>query len=87
MTRGLRVRPAAEADIVEAHRWYGQQRPGLEAEFVAALDATLSRIAEMPAAHPLVYRNVRRALMPRLIVRFILAGLLLPPSHAAAPRH
>lgn len=65
MTRGLRIRPAAEADILDAHRWYGQQRPGLAAEFVAALDATLARVAEMPAAHPVVHRNVRRALVQR----------------------
>jgi plasmid stabilization system protein ParE len=45
------VRPDALADIEEAFRWYERHGRGLGEDFLAALQATLDRIA----AHPAMY--------------------------------
>jgi plasmid stabilization system protein ParE len=61
----LRLRSAAEADVAEAIRWYEEQKPGLGARFLAALDATLASIEENPKLFPTVHEHMRRALFPR----------------------
>lgn len=40
--------PEAEEEIAASVRWYERRRLGLGLEFVAALDRTLTRIAENP---------------------------------------
>jgi plasmid stabilization system protein ParE len=47
------VRPAAAADIEDAFLWYERQRPGLEDEFLDAIQAACESIA----AHP-IFGNV-----------------------------
>ena len=61
----LLVRPAAAADIEEAHRWYERQRVGLGEEFLTAVDATLQDLAAHPAAYAVIHRETRRALLHR----------------------
>ncbi len=61
----LVVREAAEADIVEAARWYEQRSPGLGGEFLRAVDVTLAEIARMPERYPVVRSRARRALLRR----------------------
>lgn len=61
----LVIRAAAEADVLDAALWYEQRSPGLGAEFLRALDATLSDIATMPERYPLVRGKARRALLRR----------------------
>ena len=61
----LVVRPAAEADIVEAALWYEQRSPGLGPEFLRAVDVSLAEIARMPERYPVIHRELRRALLPR----------------------
>jgi plasmid stabilization system protein ParE len=61
----LVVRGAAEADIAEAARWYGQRSPGLGSEFLRAVDVTLAEIARMPERYPVVRGRARRALLRR----------------------
>jgi plasmid stabilization system protein ParE len=64
MTR-LLVRSAAEADIADAARWYEARAVGLGADFLRALDVTLSEIQRMPERFPVVRGTCRRALLRR----------------------
>jgi len=59
------VRSAAERDIVETQNWYEAQQQGLAAEFHAELSAMLGSLAETPLIYPLLYREVRRAVLHR----------------------
>jgi plasmid stabilization system protein ParE len=59
------VRRQAKADIREAARWYESQRAGLGRAFVQQLDALLDRVRLNPMRHPMVYREVRRAIPRR----------------------
>jgi len=48
----LIVRPAAEADILDAQTWYSKHASSLADEFVDELRATLRRVREMPRQFP-----------------------------------
>jgi hypothetical protein len=61
MSRTLFLEPGAEADILEAHKWYEDSQPGLGTRFVEELDATFSRIREYPAAYQAVAPAIHRA--------------------------
>ncbi len=65
MSRGLIVRPEAEAEIAEAFDWYEEQVPGLGSDFVLCLDAIFSAILRSPAHYSRVHKSVRRALTRR----------------------
>ena len=56
---------AAQAETEEAAAWYEAQRPGLGAEFLAALDAAIESVRAHPDAYPVVLRDVRRARLRR----------------------
>ncbi|HEY7545402.1 MAG TPA: type II toxin-antitoxin system RelE/ParE family toxin [Blastocatellia bacterium] len=53
----------AESDLIEAVDWYRAIDPGLEKEFLRAVDAGLSSIRRNPEQYALIYKNVRRALL------------------------
>ena len=59
------LRPAAVADLTEAHIHYSSVADGLGDRFVRAVDELFSRLAEFPRSAPLVagYRDVRRAVV------------------------
>lgn len=65
MTYRLVVRRQAKADIREAAGWYERQRGGLGHSFVRQIDALLDRIRLNPMQHPIVHREVRRAIPRR----------------------
>ncbi len=65
MSRTLVIRPAAESDIEDAFRWYEEQRSGLGAEFLVAVEASLAAIEREPELHPVFYRRGRRVLLRR----------------------
>ena len=65
MSRKIIVLAQAEKDIVEAHGWYEEQRPGLGADFRSAIDALVHRVRENPLAYPVVHKDVRRAVLRR----------------------
>ena len=54
MTRTFRIEPEASAELDGAAVWYENQRPGLGAEFLEAVDVALDRIARWPHAAPRV---------------------------------
>jgi plasmid stabilization system protein ParE len=63
MTTALVVRPSASREVAEAHAYHAQHGRG--DAFMAAVDQVLARIAERPLMYPLVYGDVRRALLRR----------------------
>lgn len=65
MTAEVRLRPEAEQDVAEAALWYEANEPGLGAQFVDQVQATIDTIADQPNAFTTVYNSVRRALVRR----------------------
>ena len=65
MTRRIIVRPRAERDIQSIFEWYESRRPGLGEEFLISLRARLEAVHSFPESWPIIYRNVRRAVMSR----------------------
>jgi plasmid stabilization system protein ParE len=63
MSFELIVQPSAKHDIVDADAYYAQY--GKADAFIAALDRVFTQIAERPLMYPIVYEDVRRALMRR----------------------
>ena len=61
----LSFRPQAEAEALEARRWYEAKRTGLGDELGAELDAAVTRIVEYPLAFPRVRGETRRAVLTR----------------------
>lgn len=61
----LLVRPAAEGDIEEAFDWYESRRLGLGHVFLHAVDRAMQAAAEHPRAYAVLYRDVRRVLLPK----------------------
>ena len=61
----LVLRPAAVADLTEAHAHYHGLVDGLSDRFVAAVDELFARLTEFPRSAPLVagYGDVRRAVV------------------------
>ena len=53
----------AQAEFDDAGDYYEARRPGLGADFVAAVQAVFDRIAVNPRIHAVVYRDVRKAVV------------------------
>ncbi|MFN8626918.1 MAG: type II toxin-antitoxin system RelE/ParE family toxin [Candidatus Binatia bacterium] len=65
MNYRLLVRRPAKAEVYDTARRYELQRPGLGREFVAEVDAALSRIAENPLQYQVLHREARRVIVRR----------------------
>lgn len=65
MSLELFIRPEAEADALEAYRWYNEQLPGLGGEFLGEIDRALENIRANPEAHRKLHREFRRVLTRR----------------------
>lgn len=59
----IRFLPDAEAEMFEAELWYGQQRKGLDQEFIQSIKEAVGRLHENPSLYPVVYRRLRRILV------------------------
>jgi len=59
------IRPDAESDLLEAKRWYEDQRPGLGGEFLKRFGHAISVLEERAERHPLYYRDFRQLLLRR----------------------
>jgi len=57
--------PAAIAELIEAQDWYEGESPGLGPRFRQAVDVLVERMSANPRQFPVVFRNVRRALLRR----------------------
>jgi len=65
MTVRVRFRRKAEADVRDARAWYRERGLELGEEFIRSLDACLVSIQRLPESHPVVCRDIRRALLSR----------------------
>jgi plasmid stabilization system protein ParE len=65
VSRPVRFRPEAEAEVLETHQWYEQRRRGLGTEFDTGLMNVVQRIAENPFQFPRVRGEIRRAVLSR----------------------
>jgi plasmid stabilization system protein ParE len=65
MTRRFILRPRAENDIQAAFEWYESKAPGLGGEFLGAVRERLESIRAFPEASPIIYRDIRRAVVSR----------------------
>ena len=59
------IRPAAEADLLEARRWYDTQRPGLGDDFVEVIGQAVGLLEERAERFPIYYRGFRRVMLRR----------------------
>jgi plasmid stabilization system protein ParE len=65
MSYVLVFRPEVREELNEAYNWYENQRSGLGDDFLDCIDETLKRICQMLESCPIVYRDVRRAIVHR----------------------
>ena len=61
----IRFNPEADAELTEACRWYSHNRQDLDLEFMKCIDDVLARVVSNPRFFPVVYRNLRRAVVRR----------------------
>lgn len=55
----------ARTKLIDAQDWYENEAPGLGLHFRTAVDAVIERMAVNPRLFPVVYKNIRRALLRR----------------------
>lgn len=65
MTRRFIVRPRAGRDVQSIVEWYESQRYGLGDEFLGSLRERLETIRSYPESSPIIYRDIRRAVISR----------------------
>ena len=65
MSFGLIIRPEAEADVLEAFRWYNEQISGLGQGFLEELEKAFDSIRANPEANRRIHRELRRVLTRR----------------------
>jgi len=61
----LVFRPEVREELEEAYNWYESQQPELGDDFIDCVDEILNRICQIPESFPVVYRDVRRAVVRR----------------------
>lgn len=91
MAAQLRLRPAALADLREAHVWYDAQLPGLGLEFMDAIEQRLMQVQDNPLQFPVVRHEIRRAIVRRFpysiffVAKPSLISVLAVMHHSRAP--
>jgi plasmid stabilization system protein ParE len=65
LTLPLTLRAAARAEFDEAFDWYETQQPGLGVTFASRIHEAFDRISAGPALYPVVFGDVRRAVVRR----------------------
>jgi plasmid stabilization system protein ParE len=56
---------AARAELIEVQDWYERESTGLGRRFRQAIDALIGRMSDNPRQFPMVFKNVRRAVLRR----------------------
>ena len=57
--------PAARAELIVAQDWYEGEAAGLGRRFRQAIDALIGRMSDNPRQFPVIFKQVRRALVRR----------------------
>ena len=65
MPRSIILRVRAEHDIRGIFEWYESQQSGLGDKFFSQLRAVLEAVRAGPESAPVIYKNVRRAVVPK----------------------
>jgi toxin ParE1/3/4 len=65
MSIRIRFRREAEAEVIDALAWYRELSLDLSRGFRQSLDSCIASIQRFPESHPVVHRDIRRALMKR----------------------
>jgi hypothetical protein len=68
----LRYHELARIEVIETTEYYARQRPELGAEFLAELTTSIDAILAAPATYEQVRPGVRRYLLERFPVRYLL---------------
>jgi monomeric isocitrate dehydrogenase len=53
----------AQAEFDEAFDWYEQKQLGLGVDFLVCVAEVLERIGAMPESYPMIFQDVRRAIV------------------------
>jgi plasmid stabilization system protein ParE len=61
----VRFTQTARSDLIDAQDWYEGESPGLGRRFRTEVDAVTERMSGNPLQFPVIYKNVRRALLRR----------------------
>jgi plasmid stabilization system protein ParE len=56
---------AAGLEVIEAQDWYESEAPGLGPRFREAVEGLTKRMGANPLQFPVVFKNIRRALLRR----------------------
>ena len=56
---------AARAELIDAFTWYEGEAPGFGSHFRDQIGLIVERMSATPLQFPIVYKNVRRALLRR----------------------
>lgn len=65
MTPRLLLEPEAEAEFVEAQRWYAERSPLIAEAFRSAVARTLEVVESAPQRFPIAVLDIRKALVRR----------------------
>jgi toxin ParE1/3/4 len=65
MSYTLIFHPAVDDDVEEARLFYESQQVGLGDRFEAVVEAVEAQIAATPLMHQMIYKTVRRSLVPK----------------------
>jgi plasmid stabilization system protein ParE len=57
--------PRARAELIDAQDWYENEAPGLGRRFRTAVEAAIEYMNANPRQYPVIYKDVRRALLRR----------------------
>jgi toxin ParE1/3/4 len=65
MTPRLLLEPEAEAEFLEAGRWYAARNPAIAVAFRNSVERTLDAVEQAPQQFPIALRDIRKALVRR----------------------
>ena len=67
----VRFTQTARSELIDAQDWYEGEARGLGRRFRQAVDDVAERMSASPLQFPLVYKNVRRAVLRRFPLAFL----------------